>query len=81
MRWKPYFESKGSDSFDQGILSIDFDRLITRSGGGSAAANVNRDIPDLLKQGGFAIDSLETMYPPGTPRFGGFNYWGTARVG
>ena len=43
--------------------------------------NVNRDIPGLLRQGGFAIDSLDTMYLPGTPRFGGFNYWGMARVG
>ena len=47
-----------------------------RIGGG---CNVNRDIPDLLGQGGFAIDSLDTMYLPGTPRFGGFNYWGTAK--
>ncbi|MCG8692814.1 MAG: class I SAM-dependent methyltransferase [Minwuiales bacterium] len=49
-----------------------------RIGGG---CNVNRDIPGLLLEGGFAIDSLDTMYLPGTPRFGGFNYWGTARVG
>lgn len=52
--------------------------LWRRIGGG---CNVNRDIPGLLGQGGFAIDSLDTMYLPGTPRFGGFNYWGMARVG
>ena len=52
--------------------------LWRRIGGG---CNVNRDIPGLLRQGGFAIDSLDTMYLPGTPRFGGFNYWGMARVG
>ena len=52
--------------------------LWRRIGGG---CNVNRDIPDLLRESGFAIDSLDTMYLPGTPRFGGFNYWGTARVG
>ena len=52
--------------------------LWRRIGGG---CNVNRDIPGLLGQGGFVIDGLETIYLPGTPRFGGFNYWGTARVG
>ena len=52
--------------------------LWRRIGGG---CNVNRDIPGLLAEGGFAIDSLDTMYLPGTPRFGGFNYWGMARVG
>jgi hypothetical protein len=24
------------------------------------------------------VDHLETMYLPGTPRFAGFNYWGSA---
>ncbi len=43
--------------------------------------NLNRDIPALIEAAGFAIDDLETMYLPGTPRFAGFNYWGSARPG
>ena len=43
-------------------------------GGG---CRLNRPIPRLLEEGGFKIDSLETMYIPG-PKFASFNYWGTA---
>lgn len=43
-------------------------------GGG---CHLNRDIPKLLEQGGFAIGRLETMYLPG-PRPMTFNYWGAA---
>ena len=50
--------------------------LWKRFGGG---CNLDRNIPKLIEAGGFAIDTLETMYLPGTPRFAGFNYWGTAR--
>lgn len=50
--------------------------LWKRIGGG---CHLNRPIPDLLAAGGFRIEALETMYLPGTPRFAGFNYWGTAR--
>lgn len=45
----------------------------------TGGCNLNRDIPGLLDEGGFAVDDLETMYLPGTPRPMGFNYWGTAR--
>lgn len=44
-------------------------------GGG---CNLNRDIPGLLRGGGFSITGLEEMYLPGTPKFAGYNYWGTA---
>lgn len=44
-------------------------------GGG---CHLNRPIPRLLEQAGFAISGLETMYLPSTPRFAGFNYWGRA---
>ena len=47
-----------------------------RLGGG---CNLNRDIPALIEAAGFGIDNLETMYLPSTPRFAGFNYWGSAR--
>lgn len=46
-------------------------------GGG---CNLNRPIPTLIEQAGFAIGELETMYLPKTPKFAGFNYWGAAAV-
>jgi ubiquinone/menaquinone biosynthesis C-methylase UbiE len=42
--------------------------------------HLDRAIPALLEEGGFRIEQLETMYLPGTPRFAGFNYWGSARA-
>lgn len=42
--------------------------------------NLNRDIPSLLTAAGFGIDHVESMYLPGTPRFAGFNVWGSARA-
>jgi len=39
---------------------------------------LGRQIPAMLHEGGFAIDRLDTMYLPSTPRFTGFNYWGIA---
>ncbi len=47
-------------------------------GGG---CRLSRDIPALLAGGGFAVEKLETMYLPGTPRWAGFNYWGSATAG
>lgn len=43
--------------------------------------NLNRDIPDIVQAGGFHIDELENQYLPGTPRFGGYNFWGCAHRG
>ena len=40
---------------------------------------LNRDIPKLIKNSGFKIDTIETMYLPGTPKFASFNYWGQAK--
>lgn len=40
-----------------------------------------RPIPSLVTQSGFKIEDMETMYLPGTPRWAGFNYWGTATKG
>ena len=45
-------------------------------GGG---CHVGRPIPDLIREGGFEIEKMETMYLPATPKFAGFNYWGTAK--
>ena len=45
----------------------------------AGGCQLNRDIPDLLNQGGFSITRMDTMYLPSTPRFAGFNYWGIAQ--
>ena len=45
-------------------------------GGGCHLA---RPIPELIRQGGFEIEKMEQMYLPSTPRFAGYNYWGTAK--
>jgi ubiquinone/menaquinone biosynthesis C-methylase UbiE len=44
-------------------------------GGG---CNVNRPIPELIEEGGFKVSNVETMYLPSTPKWVGFNYWGSA---
>jgi len=44
-------------------------------GGG---CHVGRPIPKLIGDAGFKVQDMETMYLPGTPRFAGFNYWGSA---
>lgn len=46
----------------------------------AGGCNINRPISELIEQGGFAIQRIETGYLPMTPRFLGFNYWGGARV-
>ncbi len=51
------------------------DPLWSRLGGG---CHLNREIPRLIEQGGFAIDEMHTMYLPGW-RPATFNYWGSAR--
>ena len=50
------------------------DPVWRRLGGG---CHLNRDIPELIRNGGFAIDEIETMYLPGW-RPASFNYWGSA---
>jgi ubiquinone/menaquinone biosynthesis C-methylase UbiE len=47
-------------------------------GGG---CHVGRAIPRLIQEAGFKVEDMETMYLPGTPRFAGFNYWGSASKG
>jgi ubiquinone/menaquinone biosynthesis C-methylase UbiE len=49
-----------------------------RIGGG---CHVGRPIPKLIRDAGFKVEDMETMYLPGTPRFAGFNYWGSASKG
>ena len=40
--------------------------------------NINRDIPNILKENGFKINTLDQMYLPSTPKIVGYNYWGEA---
>jgi ubiquinone/menaquinone biosynthesis C-methylase UbiE len=44
-------------------------------GGG---CHLGRPIPGMIREAGFRVDDMETMYLPGTPHFAGFNYWGAA---
>ena len=46
----------------------------------AGGCNLNRNIPQLLNQGGFNIDELEQMYIPSTPKIAGYNYWGSASL-
>ncbi len=46
----------------------------------AGGCNLNRVIPRLLEQGGFSIADMQASYLPGTPKFAGYNYWGSARV-
>ena len=40
--------------------------------------HLTRSIPELLRANGMKLDKMESMYLPSTPRFVGFNYWGSA---
>ena len=44
----------------------------------AGGCHLNRDIPRLIRDAGFNIRSMEQMYLPSTPKFAGYNYWGTA---
>lgn len=46
----------------------------------AGGCNLNRKIPQLLTDSGFAIDELDAMYLPSTPRLFGYNYWGVAGI-
>ncbi|MBT7595761.1 MAG: class I SAM-dependent methyltransferase, partial [Gemmatimonadetes bacterium] len=48
-----------------------------RLGGG---CHLNRDIPQLIEQGGFVLENQHQGYIPGW-RPASFNYWGTATAG
>ncbi|MEM9899505.1 MAG: class I SAM-dependent methyltransferase, partial [Pseudomonadota bacterium] len=44
----------------------------------AGGCNLNRNIPQLLRDGGFAFDDLEAAYLPMMPKTLGYNYWGSA---
>jgi SAM-dependent methyltransferase len=56
------------------------DRLDRPWGALAGGCHLNRDIPSLLAEGGFDCHDMQSMYLPGTPRFAGFNYWGSATL-
>ncbi len=45
----------------------------------SGGCHLNRPIDALVKQAGFAIETLDTGYIA-SPKFAGYNYWGTAKL-
>ena len=44
----------------------------------AGGCNIDRKIPDLIKESGFDIVEMEEMYLPSTPKIAGYNYWGYA---
>lgn len=44
----------------------------------AGGCHLNRDIPDLLQQGGFTIDELQQRYVDKAPKIAGYVYWGEA---
>ena len=44
----------------------------------AGGCHLNRDIPELLREGGFKLGEVETLYVPSTPKVAGFNYTGWA---
>ncbi len=44
----------------------------------AGGCHLNRDIPELLKVGGFNIKELDTLYVPKTPKIAAFTFWGYA---
>ena len=46
----------------------------------AGGCHLNRDIPALVAAGGFAIDNIQEMYLPSSPKFASYNYWGSAHL-
>ncbi len=55
------------------------DRINGVWGAIAGGCNLNRDIPGLVREGGFELDDQEERYLPSTPKIAGYNYWGSAR--
>jgi ubiquinone/menaquinone biosynthesis C-methylase UbiE len=45
----------------------------------AGGCHLTRPVSKAIDGHGFAVEALETMYLPGTPRFAGWNEWGAAR--
>tara|TARA_B110000003_G_scaffold173964_1_gene173587 strand:- start:6513 stop:7133 length:621 start_codon:yes stop_codon:yes gene_type:complete len=46
----------------------------------AGGCHLNRNIPELITSAGFEIEKMEQMYLPSTPKFAGYNYWGSANI-
>ena len=46
----------------------------------AGGCNLNRPIPELLRETGFGIETMDNMYLPSTPKLFAYNYWGVAKV-
>jgi len=44
----------------------------------AGGCHINREIPQAIEAAGFKVESLDTMYLPGTPKVAAFQYWGFA---
>ena len=47
----------------------------------AGGCHLTRDVEAMIAAAGWRIDQAERMYLPGTPRFAGYNVWGSARPG
>ncbi len=47
----------------------------------AGGCHINREIPRLIEAAGFAIEKLDAMYLPETPRIAAYNYLGVANRG
>ena len=45
----------------------------------AGGCHLTRDVDAMIEAAGWKIDTAERMYLPGTPRFAGYNVWGSAR--
>jgi ubiquinone/menaquinone biosynthesis C-methylase UbiE len=45
----------------------------------AGGCHLTRPVASAIAGAGFALEKVETMYLPGTPRFAGWNEWGAAR--
>ena len=43
----------------------------------AGGCHLNRDIPKLIRSAGLTIETMDEMYLPSTPKFAGYNYWGS----
>jgi ubiquinone/menaquinone biosynthesis C-methylase UbiE len=47
----------------------------------AGGCHLTRPVASAIAGAGFRMETVETMYLPGTPRFAGWNEWGAARPG
>jgi ubiquinone/menaquinone biosynthesis C-methylase UbiE len=45
----------------------------------AGGCHLTRDVEAMIAAAGWRIDQAERMYLPGTPRFAGYNVWGSAQ--